>query len=359
MKKFLAFNAVCASLVLATSCGGGEAKEEPQIVEEAAAWSDVNAFDTNDVPTGSEITNYGQNGQIVSIERYTVDKETKESVKTEHVIYQNGKPALTNVLKADGSVEGHEIYNYDEKGLLAEKVIEDYVEGLKRIAPTTRYVYAYDANGDVTSIKEQKTNPKGWSTIYEWTYAYDAQGRITTRADYTGDGKDRKQSCMYNWAYEEGNNKVKQLDYFFFDLKTGKLRHDSKAHYTYNDAGQVTEELVIRHKNNLKREDIKSRKYEYTYNKAGQLIKIYESKWNNSVKEWAEVVSSYYEYDAAGQLKKYSSNKFTTKGAKFTHEVHTQGAPADKPNVAPAAPAFVVKPVINLEDKHLTSKDED
>lgn len=358
MKKFFAFSTMCAALVAATSCGGGETQTVPEPVEEATAWSDVNAFDTNDQPTGSEITNYGQSGQIVSVEKYIVDKDSKESVKTDHIIYQNGKPALGKSLKPNGEVEGYDRFTYNDKGLLQEEVIETYSEGLKRIAPSLRYVYEYDANGDVTSIKEQKPNPKGWSTEYEWTYAYDEQARVKERADFTGEGKNRKQSCRYAWTYEAGSNKVEKLDYFMFDIKGGRLKHDSKTVYKYNAAGQVLEALIIRHKATVKREEINSRRFVYEYNKAGQTKAIYEEKWSNSTSEWNEVVSTQMDYDAAGQLVKWSSNKFTNKGAKFMHEVHTQGAPADRPNVAPAAPSLVVKPVINLEDKHQTSAEE-
>jgi hypothetical protein len=357
MKKFFAYSALCATIVAATSCGGNEVNEVAEPVEEPTAWQDVNAFDTNDVPTGMEVTNFGQNGQIVSVDKFVIDKETKKSIHTEHIIYQDGKPALGKMLKEDGTVEGREVYNYNTNGYLAEQVIETYSEGLKRIAPSMRYVYTYNGNDDLVSIKEQKTAPKGWKTEYEWTYDFDELARVYVRADFTGEGKERKQSCRYDWKYEEGSNKIAQLDYFFFDLKVGKLKHDSKTMYKYNAAGQVTEELIIRHKNNLKRDDIKSRRFSYEYNAAGQLKSIYEEKWNNSVQEWAEVCNTLYDYDKAGQLVKWSSNKYTTKGAKFMHEVHTYGG--EKPTVAPAAPSMVIKPIVNLDDKHLTSKEED
>lgn len=359
MKKFFAYSAMCATLVAATSCGGGEKNEVVEPVEEAAAWSDLNAFDTNGEATGKEVTNYGQNGQIVSVDKYSVDKQSKEMQQTDHIIYQNGKPALGKSLKNDGSVEGYERFVYNEKGELTEQVVETYSEGLKRIAPSSRYVYTYDANGDVTSIKEQKSTPKGWATSYEWTYTYDAQGRLSGRADYTGDGKERKQGCQYGWTYEEGSNKIKQMDYYTFDLKTNKLKHDSKTRYDYTAAGQVKKATLIRHKANQKRDDINSRLYTYEYNAAGQLTVFMEQKWNSGTESWYEVSSGSKEYDAAGQLVKATTIKNTNKGTKFMNEVHTQGAPADKPNVAPVAPVMNVKPEINLEDKHLTSKEED
>ena len=359
MKKFFAFSAMCATLVAVSSCGGSEKNEVVEPAEEATVWSDVNAFDTNGEATGKEITNYGQTGQIVSVDKFSVDKATKEMVHTDHVIYQNGRPVYANALKPSGEVEGHELYTYNEQGQLTERVVETYSEGLKRIAPSSRYVYTYDANGDITSIKEQKKTPKDWATDYEWTYKYDEQGRLSGRADYTGDGKERKQGCQYGWSYEEGSNKVKQLDYYTFDLKTNKLKHDSKTRYEYTANGQVKRATVIRHKANQKRDDINSRLYTYEYNAAGQQTVWLEQKWNNGSSSWYEVSSGSKEYDAAGQLVKTTTVKNTNKGTKFYNEVHTQGAPADKPNVAPAEPAFNVKPVIDLEDKHLTSKEED
>ena len=358
MNKIFAFSALCATLVAATSCGGGETKVAvPQ--EEPTVFSDVNNFDTNGEATGKEVTNFGANGQIVSVDKFTVDKTSKEMYQTEHVIYQNGKPAYSNVLRADGTVEGHDIFTYNEKGAITEEVIEEYNEGLKRIAPAQRYVYAYDANGDVTSVKEEKSAPKGWETVYEWTYTYDAQGRLSGRQDFTGFGKDRKQSCSYSWRYAEGSNQIEQLDFYRFDLKTQKLKHDSKTHYEYNAAGQVTKSTVIRHKNNKKRDDINSRLFTYEYNDKGQVTLVYEQKWNSGTSSWYEVTNTTYTYDEAGQLIQKQNIRSTNRGMKFYNEVITPGAPADKPNVAPAAPALVVKPVINLEDKQQTSLDEE
>ncbi len=358
MKKIIAFSAMCASLVAMSSCGGEAKNEVVEPVEEAAAWSDINDFDTGGEPTGSEVTNFGQDGKIVSVDRFTVDKATKQKVQTDHIIYQNGKPAFGKSFRTDGSVEGHDIFTYNEKGQLVEEVIETYSEGLKRIAPSKRYVYTYDANDDVTSIKEQKSTPKGWATDYEWTYTYDAQGRLTGRADFTGDGKDRKQGCMYDWSYAD-ENKIEKHNYYTFDLKQGRLKHDSRTEFTYDANGRIKTATVIRHKANKKRDEIKSKLYTYKYNDAGQITLIFEQKWNNGASEWYELSNVTREYDAAGQLTKQVTVKNTNKGTRFYNEVHTQGAPAEHPNVAPAAPVYNVKPELNLEDKHLTSADEE
>lgn len=364
MKKFYAYSALCVALIGATSCGGNDKPEVVAPAEEPTAWSDVNAFDMNGVSQGSEVTNYGQNAQVVSKDIFSIDKESNQNYKSSHIIYQNGKPVYADNLKLDGSVEGHEIYTYDESGKLTEHLIETYNDGLKRIAPYSRYIYEYNANGDVTSVKEQKTIPSGWANVYEWTYGYDDQNRVNMRMDYTGDGKERKQSCQQTWRYVDGTDKVEQVDLYFYDLKTSRLKHDSKTQYEYNANGQVVKTLVIRHKSTTKREDVKSRQITYKLNAAGQLVSVLTQKWNNGEQSWYEVGNSYCDYDNAGQLLRSVDNKFAMnkKGQqilKTYSEVHTQGAPADHPNVAPAVPSYVVKPVINLEDKRLTSKEEE
>lgn len=360
MKKILAYSAMCATLVAASSCGGGEKNEVVEPVEEATVWSDVNTMDTNGEMTGSEVTNYGANGQIVSVDKFAVDKTSKESVKTEHIIYQNGKPALGKYLKEDGTVEGKDVYTYNEQGALSVMENSTYSEALQRIAPSMRYLYTYDANGNVTSVKEQKSTPRGWVNAYEWTYEYDPNGRLAVRADFTGDekNKDRKQSCKYMWEYSD-DNKITKHDYFTFDLKMGKLKHDSKYQYKYNDAGQIVEILVIRHKSNAKRDDINSRLFKFEYNKLGQQTVIFEQKWNNGTSSWYEVSSGSKEYDANGQLVKATSVKNTNKGTKFYNEVHTFNGTPTQPLVAPVTPGYIVKPEIDLSDKHLTSKEEE
>lgn len=364
MKSFYVFGAMCAALLGATSCGGNEQPVAVEPEEEPTAWSDAKAFDMNGTPQGSEVINFGQNGQIVSVDKFEIDVDTKQNYKADHIIYQNEKPVYTINYKADGSVVGHETYTYDESGKLTEHLLETYNDGLKRIAPASRYVYEYDAKGDVTSIKEQKVNPKGWSNVYEWNYQYDDQGRVIMRQDFNGDGKDRKQSCQQTWRYVAGSDKVEQIDLFFYDIKLGKLKHESKTQHEYNAKGQVVSTLVIRHKSTAKREDVKSRLITYKLNAAGQIASILVQKWNNGEQSWYEVGNSQYEYDAAGQLKKSTENKFAMnkKGQQILkgyHEVHTQGAPAEHPNVAPAVPSYVVKPVIDLQDKRMTSKEEE
>jgi len=358
MQKYYALSALSVAMVALSSCGGESKQEEAAPAEEATVWSSKMTYLVDEKTKSEDVTNYGANDQIVSIDKYNADKETGQLILSEHIIYQNGKPFYSNVFDEKATVIGHNVFSYNEAGLLTTEVVETYVEGAKKVTPSQRYVYEYNANGDVISVKEQHTIPSGWATDYEWIYSYDAQQRLSMRQDYNGDGKERKQSCQYLYKYKEGSNQYEQVDYYFYDLKAQKLRHDSKTRYEYTKEGYVKQETVIRHKANAKRDDINSRLISYSYNAAGQQIYRLEQKWNNSEKKWYEVKTFKSDYNKEGQLVETLEAYYTTKGLKLRKEVYSP-APEGKSLKAATAPTEQIKPIINVDDKHKTSKEED
>lgn len=358
MQKIYSMGALCAALVALSSCGGDSKQEQAAPAEAATVWSNEMTYLVNEKAKNKEVTNYGEGDVIVSVDKYDVNKETGAMELAEHIIYQNGIPVYSNVLNADGTVVGHSVFNYNESGKLTSEVIETYVEGLKKVAPSQRYVYEYNENGDVVSVTEQHAVPKGWATDYAWEYKYDEQNRLSLRQDYNGTGKERKQSCQYSFKYKEGSNQFEQVDYYFYDLKTQKLRHDSKTRYEYNNQGRLKSETVIRHKANKTRDDINSRLITYVYNADGQLTDKIEQKWNNNEKKWYDVKTYNNEYNAEGQLVQAVEAYYTNKGLKISKEIYTP-APEGKSLKAAPAPLEQIKPIINVDDKHKTSKEED
>lgn len=358
MKKSYFFSAICLSAAFLSSCGGEAKQEQTAPAEAPVVWSNEMTYSANEVVKSKEVTNFGENDEVVSVDKYSIDKATNELVLAEHVIYQNGKPVYSNVLESNGTVIGHNVYTYNEAGNLTLEVVETYVEGLKRVAPSQRYVYEYNENGDVTVVKEQHTIPNGWATDYEWQYGYDAQQRLISRQDFNGDGKERKQSCQYGYSYKEGTNQLAQVDYYVYDLKTQRLRHDSKMRYEYTKEGRIKSETVIRHKANKTRDDINSRLITYTYTAAGQLDTRVEQKWNNTEKKWYDVRTAGCEYSESGQLLQNLETLYTNKGLRINKEIYAP-VPEGKSLVAPSVPVEQVKPVVDVDDKHKTSKDED
>lgn len=358
MQKNYSLFALLAAAALC-SCGGESKNESAAPAEEPVAWSVESMFLANEVAKSKEVTNYGENDQIVSVDKYSIDKATKAETLTEHVIYQNGKAAYSNVFETDGTIIGHSKFTYNEAGDIVSEEIENYVESLKRIALTKRYAYEYNENGDVKVVKEQNAAPNGgWTNDYEWVYTYDAQGRITMRQDFNYKGKDRKQSCQYGYTYKEGSNQLDIVDYLFYDLKTSRLRHDSKTHYTYDKNGRVKSELVERHKANAKRDLVNSRLFTYNYNEAGQLSSSIEQKWFATDKKWQDVRTYELLYSEEGQLLSRVEAFYSNRGLRINKDVYSP-APAGRKLVAPAAPVESVKPVVDVDDKHKTDKNEE
>lgn len=359
MKKIYSLGAILLSVSALSSCGGDSKPAEVAPEEAPVAWSVEMTYLSNEVAKSKEVTNYGENNEIVSMDLYAVDKSTQQSTQTEHIIYQNGNPVYSNELNETGQVVGHTKYAYNEAGKVVSKEVQSYLPELKRIEATIRYQYEYDANGDVTAIKEQKFAKGVWTNDYEWTYTYDAQQRLASRVDFNYNGKDRKQSCQYTYAYKEGNL-IDVEDYFFYDLKTNRLRHDAKTHYAYDKDGRVKTATIERHKANAKRDLVNSRLITYTYNNAGQVTDIIEQRWDGNAKKWRQdaAKSQNFDYNEAGQLLTRIESYNTNKGFRINKDVYTE-APEGRTLVAPAAPVENAKPVINLDDKHKTDKNEE
>lgn len=355
MKKNLLFTCACGALLTALySCGGSAENAVVEPTPDPVAWTDTVTFtDMSGAVTAMDVKAYNAAGQVALVEQYSPSKgEDAKMLLTDKIIYQNGKPAYGKTFEAD-KVVGTDIYTYDAAGNLQKEVIASWNTEKQKLEDETMYEYTYNEKGDVTMIKESKFENLRWVDVYEWTYIYDEQGRIAERKDYTCEGE-RKQSCWYTWVYNE-KSQCTQMDFYFFDIKGGKLKHDAKTQYKYNDAGQVLTATVIRHKNNQKRDDINSRLFTYEYNQAGQLTLMMNQRWTNATKTWYEVANSTYAYDALGRLFETKNITHTNKGVKMVTETTVFGTPADKVVASPAAPAASIKPEVNVYQKHETS----
>lgn len=352
MKKILAMSAVCASAMVLTSCGGDNKATAEAPVADPTVTSDTITYITNGASAGKDLRNYNAAGQVASVDSYNAN-----DAKTGTAIYKDGKVCYEISYNEQNAEDGNTAYTYNEAGRLAEVTTSAFNQDRQKIEPTTQIKYTYNEAGDVTAVKEYSYVNLRWVKVYEWDYAYDAQGRLSERKDYTGDGKEAKQSCWYTYAYSDGN-KIQQEDFYYFDLKTGKLKHDAKFQYVYNAAGQVQTRTMIRHKNNQKRDDINSRLFTYTYNAAGQITNLQEQRWNSGTNSWYDVKNTAWEYDEQGRQILFNQVAQTNKGVKMNQELNAYAADS-KAEAAPAAPAASGKPVINLDEKHLTEKEDE
>lgn len=358
MKQYFGWSALCASLLLMSACGGEKKNAAVESEVDAIAWSDVTKYaDISGIAGSKDVKSYNAQGQLAKVETFSIAKEGGAENLTAVVIYKDGKPVLGKEFNEKGVLVGTEVSKYNDLGLLLETTTEALNEEKGKMENRKQYKYTYNDNGDVTFVTEFTNQNLRWVKTYEWRYTYDDQGRFIDRKDYTGDGKEAKQSCWYTYKYADGN-KIEQEDYYFFDIKTGKLRHDSKFRYTYNDKNQVVSRLVIRHKNNKKRDDINSRLFTYEYTPAGQLALEMQQRWNSRGNSWYEVSNVRNEYDEQGRIVLRTAVAHTNRGMKVNTEATEYGADS-KTAAAPAVPAVNAKPVINLSDKRLTAEEEE
>ncbi len=360
MKKILYASAFCATLFAAYSCGGNSEKAETaEPTPDAVAWTDTMYYEEGylgkeDNKKFVDVQGYAADGKLAVVDQYQLKGDKCEKVA--QTIYKDGKPVYSKDLEGDKTA-GTDVFTYDANGNVTEEVQSVWNNERQKIEPAVKYVYSYDANGNLTEIKESTYANLRWNPGYEWTYTYDEQGRVADRKDYTSATGDRRQSCWYNYKWND-QNRLGQLDYYFYDVKKGKLKHDAKMIYTYNEAGQVTEELVVRHKNSTKREDMPSRKYIKEYNDKGQITAEATQRFRQG--NWNPENNKSYTYDEQGRLTEaqFISAIQTNKGLRMNRTNYSYPADSKTPAAA-AAPGIGTKPVVNLQDKHLTVADDE
>lgn len=303
MKKTFLLGAICASIAAFTSCGGDSkpaaaAQPAETFQEEATVSSKTTTYETNGELTERVVKNFGANGNVVSEDHYLVSKSTKAEYLAEHIVYKDGQPYTAEQKDDNGKPDGSVTYGYNN-GRLSNIVTK--VNGKE----TLRYNYVYNANGDLTSVKELalKEGASKLSIAYEWTYQYDAQNRLSQRADFAGEGAERIQANLYEFEYVGETNKVSTVNFTFFDLNTKKLKHDAIHTFKYDKKDRPVEDIVERHNNN-RTKMLNSRRFQWSYDDNGNLQGKFEERFNNNKWEanMATCLTEYYQYDEEGNL---------------------------------------------------------
>lgn len=365
MKKKFGYGVVCMTLLVAASCGEKKSNEVAAPTAEPVAYTDtVRHTNGKGVYNFMEVRGYNAQGQIAVVDGYTI-KEDKSSVLSEQTVYQNGMPVYVKSVDEKGNLVGEEISTYTD-GRITETLVRDFNLEKQKMQDKSKVVYTYDVTGKVTGILESVCENLHWNNAYEWTYAYDEQGRVNDRKDYTyTDG--RKQSRWELYTYDE-QGRLSVYDYYFFDIRKGRQKHDSKTTYSYNAAGLLEKAVVERHKNTLKREPVKSREYLYEYNDKGQLVYFARQKYTVSTKSLNNEFTTNNLFDEQGRLVQRNSISLVRPRTESSYIAYTYSAGAVNPTpVAETGktsffiPVVDGKPVIDLSEanKSLTEMEDE
>lgn len=365
MKKIFGYGVVCTTLLVAASCGEKKSNEVAVPTADPVAYTDtVRHTNGKGVYNFMEVRGYNAQGEVTVIDGYTV-KDGKGEIFSEQTIYQNGLPVYVKSVDENGNLTGEEISTCTD-GRITETLVKEFNIEKQKMQDKSKVVYSYDANGNVISILESVCENLHWNNAYEWTYAYDEQDRVNDRKDYTyTDG--RKQSRWELYAYDE-QGRLSVYDYYFFDIRKGRQKHDSKTTYFYNAAGLLEKAVVERHKNTLKREPVKSREYIYDYNDKGQLTYFARQKYTVSTKSLNNEFSINNLFDEQGRLVQRNSISLVRPKTESSYIAYSYSDGAVNPtSVAESGktsffiPVTDGKPVINLTEanKSLTEMEDE
>lgn len=365
MKKIFGYGAVCTTLLVAASCGEKKSNEVAAPTAESVAYTDtVRYTNGKGIYNFMEVRGYDAQGQVVVVDGYKV-KEDKTIVAAEQTIYQNGAPVYIKSVDENGNLIGEELSVYTD-GRITETLVKAFNPEKQKMQDKSKVVYTYDAAGNVTNILESVCENLHWNNAYEWTYAYDEQGRVADRKDYTySDG--RKQSRWELYTYDE-MGRLSVYDYYFFDIRKGRQKHDSKTTYSYNAAGLLEKAVVERHKNTLKRELVKSREYLYEYNDKGQLTYFVRQKYTVSTKSLNNEFTTNSIYDGQNRLVQRNSISLVRPKSESAYiaYAYSDGAVSPTPATEACKTSFFIpvvdgKPVVNLSEanKSLTEVEDE
>lgn len=136
-----------------------------------------------------------------------------------------------------------------------------------------------------------------WSLIAAGSYAYDGQGRITVGVyfNYNGTTKHFDSSGKYLYTYDANGNLVQ---YDVMGWNNGAFENSRRNIYTYDAANHRTsEELLLW--GSLSQVWQHSRYYAYQLDANGNHIAQYNSLWNNTLSKWDTVTREVYALDAS------------------------------------------------------------
>ncbi len=360
MKKVFGLSAICLTTALLSSCGAKQETTPAVPAAEAVAWSDTLRYVNGKYEYNClEIRGYNAEGKLAVVDIYDV-KDNKETL-AEQKIYQGGLLAYVKGLDEKGAVNHEETYVYTD-GRLTEVLTKDFDVERQKMMESAKLVYKYNEQQDIASIKETVCKNLRWMDSYEWTYTY-KDGKVVDRKDFAyeevNSKMERKQSRWELYEYNE-NGQLQTYNFYFYDVKQGRQKHDSKTSYEYNKKGQLIKASVERHKNTRKREPILSRIYNFDYNEAGQLTYFDRQKYSAKTKQQTGEFATNNSYDEQGRLLLSQSLSITRPKTESVTISYTYPAEAKATTLCEAnkvnyfVPVRDGKPVVDVTENNKT-----
>jgi RHS repeat-associated protein len=150
-----------------------------------------------------DVITYGYDDQNRLVDEWRKDGETTVYRRQYEYDRVGNRTKLT---KNDGGGSTVSVYQYNGLGRLASVAWPSPT-------PTDRYVYSYDANGNLEEKEEQTGRPGSWATEYTWTYSWDTQDRLTKVEKYDEVGEEYDVCVEYKYCPSCGGALSERIEY--------------------------------------------------------------------------------------------------------------------------------------------------
>ena len=195
------------------------------------------------------------------VQFYEYDSLSKKIVKVKNFNTEDGPPEIKSYEYGDSTTK---ISTYDELGELKRLVMEKYDDSKKPIS-----VITYDKDGQISDetyhsyfddgSKKDSVNNKYSSFNFIFTILYDDKDRIIKETDYEDYGSVKIKGSYRE--YDDGNFNS-SYDKFVFEGKDGKVVEKLRVSKSYDEIGNVIEEVTTNMEND---KIVEKKEYSYKY----------------------------------------------------------------------------------------------
>lgn len=284
---------------------------EQKWVEDSQTWEDDKRFIFiyNEQGRKTQIINQFFDGDNWKDQFYRKSSFNDKNLVTEeqHLYYNNAQGKNT--------VNERVLFSYSETGKLTEKTNQKWDEEREEWVNEKRNVFAYQNNGQLDNSQQElwDKDSKKWKHNYDESYQHAENGQLQeVVTGYLGSFKNNtlEKGKRTNYGYDSEGHLTEKIS-SYWDYQKKDWYKQSKRWYTYNAAGQMSEEGLLRWDKegntldgfrNVYVFDGKKKQAYLTYN------------WDVATEDWEVIVDQKFFYNEKGQQDKAVFEQWSDEG---------------------------------------------
>ena len=181
-----------------------------------------------------------------------------------------------------------ENFSYDEQRNMNEELEQVYGNGKWKYSH--KRTYTYDSDGNMAEWLRESWSGSKWETHFQYFNTFDDQGNMIETRQVVGVNKPWSIKIFY--TYDDGL-KTEELHQTWYDEEYDLILNTRKATFTYNDQGNLTEELL---QLMVDSEWTNSYGHTNTYDEQGRMTELRFQSWRDG--EWVSSTKALFSYDS-------------------------------------------------------------